>query len=265
MRSFVLVIAGCLALVACTKKRVAPPPGTEAKLGGMGASYRVKWGFTSPCDVDPRTLTDDARSASSMLSAFLDQTSTPPQSSWSAEQLALYEAALRELPPLLDANEVVLRNVSRCAFTEADGARAALTQLSPLVPPARKRLEEATDAVPVIKAGLAVAAWKTALPQAINDARDQWCTPKPKPDIFYAYEDEAGVTEWLFCDGARVTAAQSSKPEFKGPSDAAAKKPGKKLDGKKYLEGAATYPSSEVQHAPKLPAAKAAQSDAAGG
>jgi hypothetical protein len=228
----------------------------------MSASYRVKWGYTSPCDVEPRTITDDARSASALISAFLDKTSTSPRGTWSAEQLALYEAALRELPALLDANGVVLRNVSDCAFTEADGARAALAQLSPLVPLARKRLDEATEAIPVIKAGLAIAAWKTALPEAINEARSQWCTPKPKPDIFYAYEDEAGVTAWLFCDGARVTATPGSKPEFRDPAvEVAAKKPAKKLDGKKYLEGAASYPASEVQRAPKLPAAKAAKSD----
>jgi hypothetical protein len=222
----------------------------------MSASYRVKWGFTSPCDVEPRTITDDARSASAMLSAFLDKTGASPRGAWSAEQLALYEAAQRELPPLLDANGVVLRNVSGCAFTEADGARAALAQLSPLVAQARKRLEEASEAIPVIKAGVAIAAWKAALPEAVNDARGQWCTPKPKPDIFYAYEDEAGVTAWLFCDGARVTAAPGAKPEFRDPAvEVAAKKPAKKLDGKKYLESAASYPASEVQRAPKLPAA----------
>lgn len=260
MRSFALVFAACFTLVGCTKKRVTPPPGAEAKLQGMTASYRVKWGYTSPCDVEPRTITDDARSASAMLSAFLEQTSASPRGVWSEEQLALYEAAQRELPPLLDANGVVLRNVSDCAFTEADGARAALLQLKGLVPLARKRLEEAPEAIPVIKTALAVAAWKTALPKAVDDAKGQWCTPKPKPDIFYAYEDEAGATAWLFCDGAKVVATPGSKPEFREP-EAAAKKPAKKLDGKKYLETAASYPGSEVQRAPKLPAPKPPKSD----
>ena len=96
--------------------------------------------------------------------------------------------------------------------------------------------------------------------EAMKSGKENWCPPptdKPKPnvvpEIYYASVDQNGSTEWVFCDELRVMMNEGAKPELvlEDPK----KKP---KNAKGYLDSAAKYPASEVQHAPKPGDANAA-------
>ena len=111
--------------------------------------------------------------------------------------------------------------------------------------------------LPRLKERLEVNKWKAAQADAMKTGKESWCPEKPKPgavpEIYYASTDETGKTEWVFCDEMKVDAAEGGKPELvlEDPK----KKP---KNAKGYLDAAAKYPASEVQHAPK-PGEKAAE------
>jgi hypothetical protein len=67
--------------------------------------------------------------------------------------------------------------------------------------------------------------------------------------VFYAFEDEAGRTEWHFCDGSKVVAVPGDLPKVVPP---VGRKAGKRSP-KAQLEQARAFPAAEVQRAPKLP------------
>lgn len=262
-RTVLVCLAAAVAVVGCGKKRVAPPTEKSVTLLGKKGVYR-DWSQTSPCDVEPRTLKGDAESMNALLNEVLGQTSADENGVWSDEQVALLEDGPMLLPAALGANETLVKRAAGCAFVDADGVKAPLKTLEELTAQTRRRLELSATLLPKLKAKAALAKWKEGLPAAVTAAKAEWCAAKPKPgavpDIFFAFEDETGKTEWHFCDGCKVVAAAGKPPALEPSATAHKKKP----KDKPYLDGAAKYPASDVQRAPKLPAAAAPAEPAKG-
>lgn len=260
----VLFVASVVLVVGCGKKRVVPTGEKKVTLAGKTATQH-DWGKVNPCEVEPKVVIGDLDSLYAMANEYVGQTSAGVDGVWSAEQIALLEEGVVVLPPAIDAVDKLGAALQKggCRFTKELGFAEPLKKASELGEQARKRVAEA----PAIAEGLAIKAalkaWKDKQPEARTGAKAEWCPPKLKPgapvDIYYASEDETGLTEWLFCDDCRVFATASTPPAFEAPA-AMKKKP----KDKPYLENASKYPASDIQRAPKG-AAKAGEGPADGG
>lgn len=257
----VVLAAAVLLVVGCGKKAVAPAAEKKVTLAGKTATYH-DWAKANPCEAEPKMVVGDLDSTSALLNEYLGQTSAGLEGMWSSEQITLLEEGVVVLPPLLDATEKATGAIARngCRFLKETGFAEPVKKVTELGEQTRRRIADA----PAIAEGLALKAalkaWKDKQPEARSGAKSEWCPPKIKPgapvDIYYAAEDEVGLTEWLFCDDSRVFASVGAAPAFEAPA-AMKKKP----KDKAYLESAAKYPASDVQRAPKAPARPGEPSD----
>jgi hypothetical protein len=255
----VVLLAAVVLVVGCGKKRIAPAAEQKLALAGKQASFR-DWAKVTPCDVEPKLLQGDLESTSAMLIDYLNQTSAGADGLWSDEQIALLTEGAEKLPPLLDSAEKAIAGSAKCKFDKKDAMAEPLKKAAELVAQSRRRLAEAPDLAATLKAKAALKAWKDKLPEARDSAKKEWCPAKLKagvlPDIYFAFEDETGHTQWLFCDDSKVSATAGSPLAFEA---AAALK--KKPKDKPYLDSAGKYPASDIQHAPKAPEKKTAKAD----
>jgi hypothetical protein len=248
-----VLAAAVLLVVGCGKKSVAPTAEKKVTLAGKTATYH-DWSKANPCEADPKMVVGDLNSTSDLLNEYLGKTGAGLDGVWSSEQVTLLEEGVVVLPPLLDATEKATGGIARngCRFLKETGFSEPTKKAIELTEQARKRIVEA----PAIGEGLAlkaaIKAWKDKQAEARAGAKTEWCPPKLKAgapvDIYYASEDEVGLTEWLFCDDARVFATAGAAPAFEAPA-AMKKKP----KDKPYLDSAANYPASDVQRAPHDP------------
>lgn len=260
------LLAVLLATSGCTKRIVQPPPAAFVQLGGLKAGYRDWSNLPDVCLVDPAVLQSDVDAMSAVLSEYLAQTAGGVDGTWSPAQLETLEKGEQVLPVALslEANAIELSKKSACPFTGFDKAMD-------LNKKAADRVASLKGLAGVLRSKAALARWREALPSATADAKTKVCDAKPKaPAVYFASEDEKGKAEWLFCDGAKVTAAPGSPPALTTQPEVAAapappppaKKKGKKapppppapaaVDAKAYVDAAAAYPSSDVSHAPKV-------------
>ncbi len=247
----VFLAAAVLLVVGCGKKSVAPTSEKKVTLAAKTATTH-DWSKSSPCQAEPKLVLGDLDSTSALLNDYLGQTSAGIEGMWSSEQITLLEEGVVVLPPLLDATEKTTAAISRngCRFLKETGFSEPVKKVIELGEQTRRRIADA----PALAEGLALKAslkaWKDKQPEARAGAKTEWCPAKLKPgapiDIYFAAEDEKGLTEWLFCDDSRVVASPGGAPVFEA---AAAMK--KKPKDKPYLLTAASYPASDVQRAPR--------------
>ncbi len=261
LRIAVVILAGA----GCTKRIVQPPPAAFVQLGGFKAGYRDWSNLPDVCLVDPAVLQSDVDAMSAVLTEFLAQTAGGPEGVWTPAQLELLEKAETVLPVALslEAQAIEQSKKSACTFTGFDKAMA-------LNKKATDRLASLKGLAGVLRSKAALARWKENLPSATADAKTRICEAKPSaPTVYFASEDEKGKAEWLFCDGAKVTAAPGSPPAMTTPPEVVAappppekKKKGKKApppppasaapDAKVYTDAAASFPSADVSRAPRV-------------
>ena len=257
----IVLAAAVLLVVGCGKKAVTPPPEKKVSLGGKTAGYH-DWAKANPCEVVPKVVIGDLDSTSALLVEWLANTNAGVEGEWKSEQITLLEEGIVVLPPLLEATEKANAAIQKggCRFLKETGFSEPTKKAGELIDQTRKRIAEAPAITEGLAAKAALKAWKDKQPEARAGAKTEWCPPKLKPgapvDIYFASEDETGLTEWLFCDDSRVFATAEAAPAFEA---AAALK--KKPKDKPYLDSASKYPASDVQRAPKAAAKPGAPDD----
>lgn len=243
----------------CARAPAKPPELYEFSLGGLRAPNRAYWSAgTDPCRVSRTLVADEARAMNALLTRFLEQTALSPDSEWPAEQLALLEEGARMLPPELDVYERTLTSLSGCKPDPAVDVAALAAEGQKLVEQSRARLPNAAQVVANVRMRQAKAEWRQKELAAQSSERQAWCPPKPKPipDIFYAWEDENGRLEWLFCDGSRVVAEANSEPEYVPPETPPRVKAKQTPAG--FVKAAKSFPESEIRRPPSFDQAPAA-------
>lgn len=254
MRTLCLLFAAGVVVVGCGKKQVVPQGEKKITLAGKTATLH-DWAKVDPCLVDPKVVKGDLDSFYAVANDYVGQTGAGPDGVWAPEQIALLEEGVVVLPPAIDAVDKLAAALQKggCRFTKELGFAEPLKKADELGQQARKRVSEAPAIAEGLAAKAALKAWKDKQPEARTGAKGEWCPPKLKPgapvDIYYASEDEVGLTEWLFCDDCRVFASVGAAPAFEAPATMK-----KKPKDKAYLEAAAKYPASDIQRAPKGPA-----------
>lgn len=235
----------------CAKRSVTPPPEAFVTLGGQRAPYRAWAQVSDFCAIEPAQFKGEQEAMTALLAAWLGQTSANADGAWDDEHLALLEDGARQLPAALE--------VQRAALAKTETAGCPLEGLGPakeLNAQARRRVADAEQLVPQVKARLALAKWKAARPQAQAAAQAEHCAAKPRagapPVPYFAAEDEAARLEWLFCDGALVAATPGNPPAV-ATLPPAPKKAKKQPDPKAWLDAAAAFPPERISRAPKLP------------
>lgn len=242
----------------CAKAVIKPPTETWVKLGQLKASNR-DWSKVEVCMTDPTAVQADIDSMTALLAEFLTTTGAPPDGMWADEHLAMLEQAQTDLAGPLATQRATLGKLrkvqSECKFKNIAKAQELNGQ-------AQKRLEEAPGVVALVKAYRGVAAWKQALVPAMDAAKAS-CAMKPKGpaklEPYYAFDDETGHAEWVFCDGAKVVAAPGAPPQYVPPADPKAKKSKHKPED--YLAAAAKRPAESIDRAPRAPAKQAKKAD----
>lgn len=252
----------------CAKAIVKPPKEQLAKVGSLTATYRDWSKTTDLCLVDAKVVQADFDSTTHLFAEFLGQTSAGPEGMWADEHVALLEQGQAELPAVVKVTKrsVAAARKAQCKFN-------GLNKVNELAGQAEKRLEEAPDLLAQVKARKALAQWKAQLIPAMDTAKQRCeqpppakgkAPPPPKADLYYAFEDEKGQTEWLFCDGAKVVASTGQPPaHVPGPEVAPVKgkKPVKLSSPQEYLDAAAKRSSADIDRAPKLPSKIAKKAD----
>lgn len=251
MHTLRIVLFVCLGLVVgCGKKRVAPAGEQKLSLAGKQATFH-DWSKVTPCDVQPKTLVGDLDSTAALLNEYLGKTSAGAEGMWSDEQVALLTEGAEKLSPLLDATEKALAGAAKCKFDpKKDAVDEPIKKAAELVSQGRHRIADAPALAQTLKARAALKAWQDKLPELRAGAKTEWCPAKLKPgavpDIYFSFESETGAIEWLFCDDCRVVATSGSPPAFEAATTFK-----KKPKDKPYLDSAAKYPASDIQHPPK--------------
>ncbi len=247
----VLVAVVVFLVVGCGKKAVAPAADKKVTLAGRTATYH-DWSKANPCQAEPKLVIGDLNSTAALLGEYLAQTAAGSEGVWTSEQVTILEEGVVVLPALLDATEKATASIARngCRFLKETGFSEPVKKVMELGDQARLRIGESPALAEGLALKAALKAWKDKQPETRTGAKTEWCPPKLKAgapvDIYYASENEVGLTDWLFCDDSRVFAGPGAAPAFEA---AAGLK--KKPKDKPYLDSAAKYPASDVQRAPK--------------
>lgn len=114
-----------------------------------------------------------------------------------------------------------------------------------------KRWAAALSTLALTCCATAVTRWHSELEGRRTSAFDTHCRQKrstPGPIAYFATE-EAGRTQWLFCNGATVTQREGGRPVYEASPTAKQLKTSPLPEA--YLEEAAAFPTSEVLRAPR--------------
>lgn len=249
-----LTVAVIACGAGCARAPAKPPELYEYSLGGQRAPNRSYWSAgVDPCRV-ARTLTaDETRAMNALLARFLEQTSLAPDAQWPPEQLALLEEGARTLPPELEVYERTLSSLAGCRQEKGGPDVAALSAEGvQLIQQARERIPNASAVAAGVRKRKAISDWRAGELAAQETEKQSWCPPKPKPipDIYFAWQDETGKLEWLFCDGSRVTAQTGEEPQY------VAVEPQPKVKTKQtpagFVKAAKGFPDSEIRRPPNF-------------
>jgi len=256
-------------VTGCARLPVKAPEALQFSLGGVTAPTRDYAGTgKSVCRVDREMVAQETGAMNALLQKWLEQTSPEASPPLSDEQLQLLETGAQQLPPVLAYHQWVLAELATCP---PDG-EVELTEVvgkgQQLVPQAKARVEAAPQLLSRFSRATLIAEWKAKELAAQKTEHSTWCpaTPRLIADIFYAWQDETGRTEWLFCDGNRVVAEPGGQPvhvpaEGYNPK----RRGGQTPEG--FLAAARRFPDSEIRRppesAPKQPAPQPASGEPA--
>lgn len=251
------VVIACGA--GCARAPAKPPELYEYSLGGQRAPNRAYWtAGVDPCRVSRSLAADEAKAMNALLTKFLERTAFAPESVWPAEALALLEEGGRTLPPELEVYERTLTSLAGCKPDKTVDVKPVAEEGMKLVAQARERLPSAASVVQNVRKRQAMDEWRAKELAAQTTERQAWCPPKPTPvpDIFYAWQDETGRLEWLFCDGSRVVAEAGGEPKYVAADPPPKKKPAQTPAG--FVQAAKSFPESEIRRPPSFDTAPAA-------
>ncbi|MBX7114143.1 MAG: hypothetical protein K1X64_07385 [Myxococcaceae bacterium] len=241
MRPTLLVQVFILATLGtgCVKKRVPPPAPVKLNYGPNETTYR-DWSKVSPCDVYETTLIADLTSLDPTLEAFLNETAGGPDTEWDDTKVRTLEDATSTLGPAIASGEAIVKATRQCLSD--GGLKNALKKSRELLVQARKRFDEAQTLLPTLKTRAHVSAWKANRATLFAKQRKAKCRGRTQV-VFYASQDDAGVTEWYFCDEFKVVQALNKLPELVGVTEAAKKK---KPNPKPYLDAVTRYKAADI-------------------
>lgn len=254
---FSLLTATVIACGAgCARAPAKPPELYEYSLAGQRAPNRAYWSAgVDPCRVSRPMAADEAKAMNALLTRFLEQTAFSPDSEWPAEALAVLEEGGRTLPPELEIYERTLTSLSGCRPDPAVDVKPLADEGMKLVEQVRQRLPTAAAVAGSVRKRQAIAEWRAKELAAQGSEQQAWCPPKPKPipDIYFAWEDETGRLEWLFCDGSKVVAQPGGEPQYVPADPPPKKKPAQSPAG--FVQSARAFPESEIRRPPPFDAA----------
>ncbi len=236
---------------ACGKPAIKYPATKQVSVGNLRTDYRDYVGF-KVCQLEPQPVAEDITRMNDFLRRVLDAAQAAKGGSGTEEQYALLQAAPKALKGPLASHESLVKRVPACKEFQGQPVVEAAQKGQQLVADAKQTLGQAGDLVASAKASQELKAWHEKQETEQLSERANWCPAKPSktPEIYFAWEDENGVTEWLFCDGSKVVSNQGKPPEFMASPDLA-KKPGKPPAASTYLTSAQKYPATEIRRAPK--------------
>jgi hypothetical protein len=226
------------------------PPANTTGYDGVKAQYRDLTRLPDPCDVDGAQVAGELESVNALMSHFLEVTDPKREAPWTADELAQARKAKELLTPAVDAadNDIQVLS-SRCPYLNpALRLQDAQKRGRDLIFPTRQRLNEIAGRVEAQQYKADLAKWKAEQVEAVKQAHENWCPPKPNPrkmpDIYYAAQDENGRTTWLFCDGAKVVTSVGGAPELVPP-------PGRRHHSERsYLSAANSFLPDEIKRPP---------------
>lgn len=253
MRATLLVVVILLATFSsgCARKRVAAPAPSKLTYGPHEATYR-DWSKISPCDVYETTLIADLTSLDPALESFLSETTGGLEGEWDDQKLRTLEDAPFTLAPAVNAGDAIIKATSKCRVD--GGLKIAVKKTGDLLAQTHQRITEAATLVPAIKARAGISVWKTNRTTLFAKNRKAKCRGKTAT-VFYASQDELGVTEWYFCDEFKVVQEPQKLPELMGVTDAAKKK---KPKPKGYLDAVTKFKATDIDRCPAVLAPAAA-------
>lgn len=261
--SLVLGAAVALVVSACATTPKPAPALKRLEWGGSVATWRA-YGVPEKagiCDAEPRFLLDELASVNGLLNRFLVAMQTPdgvaPEAAWPEEKIERFEEGAQVLPPALEQHELNVRAAGRCAFATSGGFPKLLERSEALVRDVRARLESVPRELEKARAAHALEAWRKQRLSSQEAARQTCPSRTPKPRVYYAWVDEAGVTRWLFCDGAQAT--QEGGGEVHVEHAPAELVRGRRPTSAAYLAAAKAWPEASIERPPATtPAAEAA-------
>lgn len=242
------VVTGCA-------RNVKPPAAEDYSLAGLSAPVR-DYSAVKVCNVKRAILAEELFAFNALLEKWLDQTSADASGMWSDEQLALLEEGSRTLPPVLATQQATIDALSPCKPDRKYDVSEIIARGVQLIPMARNRVETGPKVVAEVRRRKVVDAWRTKELATQETERTNWCPPTVRgmPDVFYAWQDETGKLEWLFCDGSKVVAEPNAEPQHVGGPGYDAKKRGaNKPDA--FVKAAQKFPDSEIRRPPSAEAA----------
>lgn len=252
--------------VGCATAKPAPALNRLELAGGI-ATWRA---YGNPdkagiCEAEPRFLLDELASVNGVLNRFLEATATPegtaPRDAWPDEKIARFEEGLEGLPDLLTQHEANVRLAQGCAFATSGGYPKLLERARELSRQARTRLEVVPKQIAQARAASAFEQWQKERLEAQDAARRE-CPAKPgAPLVYFAFTDERGVTQWLFCDGASVTQSGTGEPTVE-PAPAELWKGKRPPKPAAYQAAAKKFPAEAIRRAPAAPPSSTKPGDA---
>ena len=255
MRQYFTMAVAVLAGAACTPA-AKPPPVTGYGLASSRANYRAYSKQTTLCAAEPRWLFDELASVNNLLDRFLDDTLIRKDGTFSDMQILKLEEAVKTLPAVLDSHEKNLALLDGCAFATQRGFPILAKKGKVYARDARRRLEDAPAQVARVKQQKALAEWKDRVGRE-KVTLSLGCPRRSRtPIVYFAWQDEQGLTTWLFCDGSRVVSERGSDPAFEAPQSLTARQL-RRLKASRYLSAAKHHPEGGVMRPPTGDTARA--------
>lgn len=248
MRALRILLLGlCAALAACAAKK--PPPPQRLTLGESNVEYRdyslVKG---SLCGMDPRRLGPELQKINELLEQFTAKAEEASKPDATAEQVDVLREGSKALPAVVQAHTKNLAGLNQCGFKKQAPFPDIMKKGDEAVKAAKAKLDEAPTVLADADRRIAEKKWREDSNAREVAAKQTFCTAKTSVgsgDLYFAREEPHGKTQWLFCDGIIVEKGSDAEPTVIIP-DTISKKDRKKIQEKRYLDNAKSFPAEEI-------------------
>lgn len=245
-RNLILILASGLA--ACGAHRTPMKPTTVSIAGGRATFRDYRSDPARVCTAEPRWLLDELTAVNGMLRRFVIATEGDQLG---FKQRRLLEEGAEVLPPVLEAHEVSLQQLDRCAFGKQGGFVAAVQFGKDRLREVRTLLEEAPQRIARAEAVEALKRWRREIPRMQLQAQ-AGCDRRNPRRIYFAWEQENGTRVFSFCDGASVTQRDGDRPLWLPPEGAPTRGRWAPKE-KNYLEAVKSYALDMISRPPRVP------------